>query len=114
MDALMELSTWITAALSTLVLGGLKLLLGVKDKSVEIALGKVQEADGFVANLLKSIQPIFVGALTVLIGIVGGHITASPVPTESAVAAAPVSTALAIILRELWARFVKPKLPTTS
>jgi len=112
MELLMELSVWITAALSTLVLGLLKMLLGFKDTSFNALVDKVSVLDGKLVSLLKGVQPLVLALITIALGTAGGLITGSEVPTEAAVAAAPVATVLGIVLRELWVRFVKPKLPT--
>jgi len=111
MELLTELSGWITAALTALIMGGLKLLIGWKDKSVEAALKKLTEVDGTIVKSLKALQPIVVAALAVALGALEGTITGSPTPTAEAVANAPTVTVLAILMRELWVRFVKPMLP---
>ena len=59
MEMLMEFSVWFTAAASTVVLGLLKKIMGVKDTSFEALLGKVAKADGAIVNVTKGIQPLF-------------------------------------------------------
>lgn len=110
MEMLMELSVWITAALSTLVMGLLKVGIGFKDTSFQALFSKVAAVDGKIVNLLKGVQPLVLSLITILLGTAGGFITGSEVPTEAAVAAAPVATVLGIVMRELWVRFVKPQL----
>jgi len=111
MELLTELSGWITAALTALVMGLLKLLIGWKDRSVDAALKKLTEVDGSIVKSLKALQPIVVAAISAILLLVQNQITGSPAPTAEAVANAPTVTVLAILLRELWVRFVKPRLP---
>ena len=111
MELLTEFSGWLTAALTALVMGLLKLVVGWKDRSVEAALKKLTEVDGTIVKSLKALQPIVVAAVGALLLILQGTITGSPAPTAEAVANAPTVTVLAILMRELWVRFVKPILP---
>ena len=110
MEMLMELSVWITALVSPLVLGLLKVAVGWKDKSFDKLMGAAVTADGAVVGALKSIQPLFLAAITIALGAAGGQITGGEAPVAAAVAAAPVTTVLGVVLRELWVRFVKPRM----
>lgn len=114
MEALMEFSSWITAGLSALVMGGLTKVFGWKDTSFLALVGKLVEVDGAIVKTLKGVQPLFVAAIATLIGATGGLVTGSEVPVAEAVAAAPTVTVLSVVMRELWVRFVKPLLPPTE
>lgn len=111
MELLTEFSGWITAALTAVIMGLLKLAIGWKDKSVEAFLDNLSEVDGKIVKALKALQPIVVAAVGTLLLFLQGTITGSPMPTAEAVANAPTVTVLAILMRELWVRFVKPMLP---
>ena len=111
MELLTEFSGWLTAALTALVMGGLKMILRWKDRSVDAIGAKLQEVDGTIVKSLKALQPIVVAAISAILLVVQNQITGSPAPTAEAVANAPTVTVLAILMRELWVRFVKPRLP---
>ncbi len=115
MEMLLELSTWITAAISALIMGGLKWLLRVKDQSVQALIDKFQQADIAIVKFIKPFQPVVVAIISaILLSIQGEMATGAGVPSAEIIAEAPVVTVIAIIMRELWVRFVKPILPRKS
>lgn len=113
MELLTELSTWLTAALTTLVMSALKLLLGIKDRSFEALTGRLQEVDNAIVAALKPFQPVMVALIGAVLLLLEGTITGTAVPPAQVIADAPAVTVLAILLRELWVRFVKPVLPVS-
>jgi len=111
MELLTEFSAWITAALTAVVMGLLKFVIGWKDRSFEALSAKLQEVDGAIVKSLKALQPIVVAAISAILLVVQNQITGTPLPSAEVVAETPTVTVLAILMRELWVRFVKPHLP---
>ena len=99
MEPWTEVGTYIIGALSGLALGGFKWLgaqLGGADRAVN--------------KVLKPFQPLMVAVLAALMPLIANVLPGIDLGTPEAIAAAPASAVAAVIMRELWRRFVKPLL----
>jgi hypothetical protein len=113
MESLADISVWITATLSSLAAGLVKKGLGFVDNSLAAARGEVGKVDVKWVQFVKSFMPAIVAVFAVAIPMLASALGLTEIPTADAMGNAPLATVLAVILRELIARFVKPLLPVT-
>lgn len=110
MESLADISVWIVAALSAFLTGLLKKGLRFVDQSLVSATGGVAAVDAAWLKAVKAFMPAIVAVFAILLPMLANAIGVVDIPAAEAVANAPAATVLAVIFRELIARFVKPML----